>query len=230
MDKKIVAISGIDTGIGKTIVTGLIARSLLSCGISVITQKMVQTGCKKISEDIACHRQLMECELMPEDHSGMSCPYIFTMPASPHLAGARDESDIDCNQIAAATKELARRFDVVLVEGAGGLAVPLTSKKLVADYIAWQGLPLILVTSPRLGSINHTLMSLEFAAQRKIPVKGLIYNLFEKCDPAIEEDSRKLFHYFLEKYGYPSKIIDLKHKDCYLIHQKELPDFNDLLT
>ncbi|HID01809.1 MAG TPA: dethiobiotin synthase, partial [Desulfobacterales bacterium] len=70
----VTCISGIDTNIGKTIATGLMARTLLEQGYSVITQKVVQTGCKGIAEDILQHRKLMRVELFPEDKDGMTCP------------------------------------------------------------------------------------------------------------------------------------------------------------
>ena len=83
---KVYCVTGIDTDIGKTIATGLLARSFRNHGIKAITQKIVQTGCVGLSEDIIRHRQLMEIEPVPADHRGLTCPYVFPVPCSPHLA------------------------------------------------------------------------------------------------------------------------------------------------
>lgn len=88
-------------------------------------------------------------------------PEIFSYPCSPHLASRIDGRPIDFDKIERATEELSRRYDVVLLEGAGGLMVPLTDELLTIDYIAQKEYPLLFVTSGKLGSINHTLLSLE---------------------------------------------------------------------
>ena len=81
-------------------------------------------------------------------------PEIFSYPCSPHLASRIDGRPIDFDKIERATEELSRRYDVVLLEGAGGLMVPLTDELLTIDYIAQKGYPLLFVTSGKLGSIN----------------------------------------------------------------------------
>ncbi|MBL6957333.1 MAG: AAA family ATPase, partial [Chlorobium phaeobacteroides] len=86
MNGNVIAIAGIDTGIGKSVATGLLARSLLESGSRVITQKMVQTGCQDVSEDILLHREIMGVPLQDVDRDGTTCPYVFSYPASPHLA------------------------------------------------------------------------------------------------------------------------------------------------
>ncbi|MCK5071639.1 MAG: dethiobiotin synthase, partial [Desulfocapsa sp.] len=91
----VICISGIDTDIGKTIATGLLAKALLSQGYSVITQKVAQTGCTGISEDILKHRELMDTGLYPEDTNGLTCPYVFSKPCSPHLAAELSQTQID---------------------------------------------------------------------------------------------------------------------------------------
>jgi len=112
-------ITGIDTGIGKTYATGLLARFLLKQGKSVTTQKVVQTGCESISEDIAVHRKIMGIGYTDEDRKGLTCPYLLTLPASPHLAAQAQGIRIDLETISAATDYLLRKYDHLLVEGAG---------------------------------------------------------------------------------------------------------------
>lgn len=202
-------ICGIDTGIGKTVVTGLLGRYLIDRGFRVITQKPVQTGCKGRSEDILTHRRLMEAGWLREDEQRLTCPYNFSFPGSPHLAARLADKTIDPETISAATRVLEQRHDWVLIEAAGGLMVPLTDDLLFVDYLQQQNYPVLLVTSPRLGSINHTLISLEIIRSRGLKLAGLIYNLHDKALHEIIDDSRKLFISALTKYGYANTLVDL---------------------
>ena len=113
-------ISGIDTNIGKPIITGIEYKKLLDNGVRVITQKMIQTGNDNFSEDIDLHRTIMGIEEFVEDSLGLTAPQIFTQPCSPHLASKIDNKPIDIESIINATLELEKRYDVVLLEGAGG--------------------------------------------------------------------------------------------------------------
>ena len=145
--KGIYFISGIDTNIGKSIATGWLAGQLLNQNVKVITQKLVQTGNKKYSEDIELHRKIMKINMFPEDISKLTAPVIFSYPSSPHLAAKIDKKELDIDAITLSSKILKERYDVVLLEGAGGLMVPLTPDLLTIDYISQQNYPIILVTS-----------------------------------------------------------------------------------
>ena len=177
-------ISGIDTDIGKTYATGMIAKALMQQGINVITQKLVQTGVAinpdnggiNIANDIVTHRQLMGMAMQPCDIDSTTCPYRYEKPASPHLAAKLANTVLDPEIITKSTQQLQENYDVVLLEGAGGLLVPITERLLTLDYITKQGYPIILVTSGRLGSINHTLLSLEAITSRGLKVHSVIYN------------------------------------------------------
>ena len=185
MTDNVYFVSGIDTDIGKSYATGYIARTWNSEGRRTITQKLIQTGNTGMSEDIELHRRIMGCGLLPEDREGLTMPEIFSYPCSPHLAAEIDGRPIDLAGIERATMELSRRYDAVLLEGAGGLMVPLTRQLLTIDYIARKGYPLIYVTSGRLGSINHFLLGLEAIRARRIRLHTVAYNLFPR-----EEDDR----------------------------------------
>jgi dethiobiotin synthetase len=119
-------IAGIDTDAGKTYATGLVAKYLLNSKISVVTQKFAQTGCVGISEDIQTHRKIMNIDLMNVDKDGTTCPYVFDYPASPHLAAKMQNKTIDIDKINSSSKKLNKEFEVVLLEGVGGLNVPIT--------------------------------------------------------------------------------------------------------
>lgn len=202
-------IAGIDTDVGKTIITGLLAKYLLSKNINVITQKLAQTGCKGISEDVLMHRRIMDVELFNEDKNKTTCPYVFDLPASPHLSAQLQGAEIDVNEITKSTKKLEAKFDCVLLEGVGGIYVPITRTYTTLDYLLEQKHNVILVTTPKLGSINHTLMSIDALYSRNINILGIVYNLIGEYNNEIKEDSKLIFGEYLEKYGYQNNILEV---------------------
>lgn len=137
--ENVLFISGIDTNVGKTVATGMIAKALAKAGKKVITQKMIQTGCEHVSEDIEAHRQIQGLPFTDEDTQGLTCPYIFTYPCSPHMAAAKDGRRIDLETITQATRRLRETYEYVLLEGAGGLMVPNDMESLTIDYVKEQG-------------------------------------------------------------------------------------------
>lgn len=212
---RIYCVTGIDTDIGKTVVTGLLAKSLIENGVDTVTQKFVQTGCAGTSEDILAHREIMGLELLDVDRTGITCPYVFRVPCSPHLAAKLENSVIDCEKIHHATEILMKKYSTVLLEGAGGLLVPITENFTFLDYLEQHKYPLILVTSPRLGSINHTLAALELAYHRGVEIAGIVYNHYGETDRRIVEDSRNIFQLYLQKFGFSVKIADVFEVDDY---------------
>ena len=202
-------ISGIDTDAGKSIVTGVIARTLLQKGVHVITQKFIQTGCVGISEDILKHREIMGIPPQEVDKDGTTCPYVMTSPASPHLAAEIDRVEIDVERIHRSTEKLDAAYDVVLLEGAGGLYVPVSRQYLTIDYIQEYKHPLILVSSSKLGSINHTLMSLELCRLRGIEVAYVVYNDFPNDSEWIKNDSITIIRQYLDEYFPDCRLLEL---------------------
>ena len=201
MKENVFFISGIDTDAGKSYATGYLARKWNEQGRRTITQKFIQTGNIGYSEDIELHRRLMGIPLTEEDKKGLTMPEIFSYPASPLLASQIDNRPIDFNKINKATEELSNRYDAVLLEGAGGLMVPLTEDLLTIDYISQQHLPLIFVTSGKLGSVNHTLLSFEAILHRNVHIAGVMYNHFPKVeDTTILNDTKEYIKKYMEKY------------------------------
>ena len=226
MENKTYFITGIDTDAGKTWVTGIFARYLLDAGKSVITQKIAQTGCREISEDIETHRRLMGTGFFPEDREGLTCPFLFSVPCSPHLAAEIDGAEIDPSKITSAYRTLARKYQYVVCEGVGGLCVPLNREVYLADWLSGQGLPTILVATPKLGSINHTVMSLEVCRAKGIDVVALVYNYYPGVLPEIEKDTERVIRDYLAEH-FPScafiRVGDLKAEN------PQCPDFSALL-
>lgn len=192
-------ITGIDTNIGKSYATGWLAREWNRQGIKTITQKMIQTGNVGHSEDIDLHREIMGIPFTEEDREHITFPIVYSYPASPHLAAEIDHQTIPIDKIAESTRILRDRYDMVLLEGAGGLMVPITRDYLTIDYVADHELPVILVTSGRLGSINHTLLSIEALEKRGIQLYGLVYNTYPKSDEFIDADTEAYLRTYLEK-------------------------------
>lgn len=187
--KNVYFISGIDTDCGKTYITGHLAKKLLDSGKKVITYKLIQTGCHEISEDILEHRKIMGIDVLTEDKNGETCPYVLSFPASPHLAFEIDRVDFEVRKIKQSLRKLADKYETVLCEGVGGLMVPLTKNYLAINFLSENMLPLILVTSSKLGSINHTLLSLQACKHYKLDLRYVIYNQFPDDDEIIAADS-----------------------------------------
>lgn len=194
--KRAIFISGIDTDAGKTYATAYYARLLAAEGLSVVTQKFIQTGCIGSSEDIEAHRRLTGTGPLPEDALGLTAPIILSYPASAQLAARIDGYTIDTSVITRATEQLLERYDRVLIEGAGGLMVPITDSYFAIDYVAEHQLPIVLTTNSRLGSINHTILSLEAIARRGLELKAVIYNTYFDRDTEIAADT----HAFIARY------------------------------
>lgn len=200
-------LTGIDTDAGKTYATAFLARKFMDEGLSVITQKFIQTGCDSTSEDIEAHRRLTGTGLLPEDEQGLTAPVIFHYPASAQLAARLDGREIDLSLIDNASAQLAATHDVLIIEGAGGLMVPVTDDFFTIDYITTRQLPVILVTNGVLGSINHTILSLQAIKARNLELPYVIYNTYFDNDKIIAADT----------LGFITRYIDAHHPGTCLL-------------
>lgn len=171
----LVFVTGTDTGVGKTTVTATIARLLRQRGVDVGVMKPVETG-------VADPRQpgpdarLLAWAVASGDPPELLAPCRFRLPVAPALAAKKEGAKIVLAELAAAARELTRRHQIVLVEGAGGLMVPLAGGLLVADLVQQLGARLLIVTRPDLGTLNHTLLTVFAARQLEIPLAGLVLN------------------------------------------------------
>ena len=218
-------VSGIDTGVGKTVATGVMARWLLQRKISVATVKLVQTGCRGFSEDLDAHRAIMGVPPLPEDAAGLTAPQIFDFPASPHLAAALERRTVDTGRISECVRKVSEQYDVTLVEGAGGLAVPLTEDFLTVDFAAAELWPVILVCSGKLGALNHALLSIEALKHRDMDLAGVVYNYCAEADPVIDEDTPRMIASAMRQSGYPPELVRLGKRDAAASDDAAQPDF-----
>ncbi len=165
-------VTGTDTDVGKTLVCGLLlaeARKRCRAGY----QKWVSTGNGDTPDD---WRFCRETAGLPLDRARLDqeVPFRFAFPASPHLAGEFEGRSVDPEVLASRTRELAAAHEFLIVEGVGGLMVPLTRDLLLADFLGQLALPTLVVSRSGLGTLNHTLLTLEALRSRQIPVLGVV--------------------------------------------------------
>ncbi len=178
-------ITGTDTGVGKTVATLVLAKLLREKGFNVGVMKPVQCA----GEDAS----FLKKSLCLVDDLAQINPCLASEPLSPHLAFKREKRKIDVQKILTAYKRLKQKHDIVLVEGAGGLMVPLRDDYFVADLARDMDLDVIVVTRLGLGTINHTLLTIEQARSQGLAVRGVLFSeaskrkhgIPEKTNPAI---------------------------------------------
>src|SRR3990172_10839643 len=181
MKKRGIFVTGTDTGVGKTVVTAGIAAALRARGINVGVMKPVHTGCTIIKGKLRPEDSLLLARAAASnDPEELMTPYMFRESAAPYAAAKEHNMVIDIGKITDCFNELCRRHDYVIVEGIGGVLVPVTREFYVADLIKRLNIPLILVTRPDLGSINHTLLSIHCLKTKKINLSGIIISNCKK--------------------------------------------------
>lgn len=207
---KIYFMTGIDTDAGKSWCTGWFARHLAeSTDKRVVTVKFIQTGNKGFSEDINIHRLIQGTGLLAEDLEGITAPMLYDYPASPQLAAAMQGESIDVTRVDKAVERLSKDFDIILIEGAGGMMVPLTDDYLIIDYATERHLPVVLVTNAVLGSINHTILSVEALKNRGLDVPYVLYNQYFDRDPRIARDTRRYIGMYLSRELPHTRLLDV---------------------
>lgn len=170
-------VTGTDTGIGKTVVTAGLAANLRQKGINAGIMKPVQTGSKKIDGSLVSVDALFAVKVAGiTDEMELVSPYCLEPPLAPRVAAGLAGITIDLLKIKRAYRELCTRHDFMLVEGAGGIMVPIVGRFLMADLIKMLNLPALIVAKPGLGTLNHTLLTVEYAKARGIDVAGIIIN------------------------------------------------------
>ena len=174
----VVFVTGTDTGVGKTLVTSAIAAALARMGRRVAVLKPAETGCRPDPEDA------LALATAADDPSPLTdvCPYRLPDPLAPMLAAERAGVAIDVDALVALVRRRAATADVLLVEGAGGLLVPLTRTTSYADFATRAGARVLVVVGSRLGAINHALLTLEALAARRLTVAGYVVNRLVRPD------------------------------------------------
>ena len=180
-------VTGTDTGVGKTVVAATLARLLRQRGVNVGVMKPVTSGCLErdgglVSEDA----ELLAWAAGVEVDADVA-PYRLQAPIAPSVAAAREGVTVSFAAIRAAYRRLAERHEFVIVEGAGGLMVPLAGGLLVADLVTALGLPLLVVARPGLGTVNHTVLTCFTAKQLGLDLRGTVLNGYP-AKPGLAEE------------------------------------------
>lgn len=188
-------ITGTDTGVGKTVLAGALAATLRAQGISVGVMKPFATGCalkngKWVSPDTLF---LKKCAGVPDSVEEIS-PLRFRSPLAPLVAATLEKRKINFSHLKEAFLKLKTRYDYLIVEGIGGIMVPLTAQKTVVDLAKFCGFPVLVVSRLGLGTLNHTLLTLSECRKHQLKIAGVVFNngakkrkksLAEKTNPKV---------------------------------------------
>lgn len=175
-------ITGTDTGIGKTLIGGGIAASLKLSGIDVGVMKPISTGDRedaKFLKNVTC----------VNDPLSLINPICLRYPLAPSVSSKLEGVDIDLFTIETAYRELSRKYDFLVVEGVGGIAVPIDKNTLVTHLIQKLNLPILIVGDVSLGAINHTMLTVSFAKQSNIRILGIVLNYCHSYTPGLVEQT-----------------------------------------
>lgn len=185
-----IVVTGTDTGVGKTLVAGAIGRWFRMRGFRVSALKPCATGCIRrreglVSEDaefLAHHADAR----FPLD---VICPQCYADPLAPAVAADRAGKPLDWEAINRSISLMAAESDVMIVEGVGGVMVPMDARHTFRDVATWLGAPAVVVARPSLGTINHTLLTVEALRLANVSVAGVVINRYPAENASIAEES-----------------------------------------
>ncbi|MCS6767466.1 MAG: dethiobiotin synthase [Candidatus Nitrosocaldus sp.] len=179
-----VFVTGTDTGVGKTLVTAAIVHALRRDGIDAVGMKPVATG---VDRDALL--KSMDAEIIAR-HSGMDRseyelvnPVFLAVEAAPYMASIMLRQEIDMERVFSAYRRLRERHEFLVVEGIGGVMVPIRKGYYVVDLIKDMGLPALIVARARLGTINHTLLTIDACRRRGVEIVGVVMNMVDHGNP-----------------------------------------------
>jgi len=168
-------VTGTDTGVGKTMVSAALAHFLTKRGLNVGIMKPTESGVSDTAR-LGDDGSLLQWAANSSDALEEISPYRLHAPLAPAQAAKKERCFIDFTGLIATAQNLGKRHDFLIIEGAGGLMTPLSGGLLMADLAKAIGLPLLVVTVPRLGTLNQTLLTIFAAQQMEIPLAGYIIN------------------------------------------------------
>lgn len=169
-------ITGTDTGVGKTVIAAGLALVLRERGINVGVMKPVATGCYGLDERLVSQDAAFLMEAARNEYAPLTSPSRFRNPLVPNVAAMLEKREVDVSRILKSYEQLQKHYDFLIVEGIGGLMVPLKKDYFVATLIRDMGLPVLIVSYAGLGAINHTLLTIDAAVIRGIEIRGIIFN------------------------------------------------------
>jgi dethiobiotin synthetase len=183
-------ITGTDTSVGKTLIAGAIAKILTDKGLKVGVFKPVATGCISHWEGLVSRdSEFLACCANSNLRLTVINPVAYVTAAAPIVSAAEEHRPIDFKKIAIVYDEICRNCDIVIVEGIGGIRVPLTDQFDLRDLAAEFGLPVVIVSRPHLGTINHTLMTIDSVRAANLKIAGVVINGYDSLQSTIAEET-----------------------------------------
>jgi len=188
-------VTGTDTGVGKTIITGALIKAAHILGFKACGMKPIETGCKRTEKTEGNDSLIPTDGTFLREISGtgesidLITPVRFENPLAPLPASEIEKNPIDLDKIKTAYKELSNRYDVIIVEGIGGLLVPIKKEHFVIDLAKDFELPIIVVSKPGLGTINHTMLTVNYAINKGLDVAGIIINYTQPPERTLAENT-----------------------------------------
>ncbi len=182
-----VLITGTDTGVGKTFITYNLARALIDKGVKVGCFKPIETYVRDVPEDGAT---LSDATGQPVDEI---VPVRYSLPLSPYAAKIEEGRDFSLEELRDRFEGLKSKYDILLVEGAGGIAVPIKGRYTYADLAKDWGLPIVIVARAGLGTLNHTFLTWHYAKSIGLEILGIVLNGFTGEDVSERTNPRIVF-------------------------------------
>lgn len=183
-------VTGTDTGIGKTVVTCALAARARQLGVRVAAMKPVESGVdtrRATSNGLHSDADRLRAACGGVDHPALVCPYALAEPLAPMVAAQRAGLHLDVARLDQARAELEQERDLLLVEGAGGLLVPLLPTLSVADLFHRWSCDVLIVAGNRLGVLNHVMLTVQAAEAAGLTVAGVVLTAFSDRDPSVAE-------------------------------------------
>jgi dethiobiotin synthetase len=183
-------VTATDTGVGKTEVACALLRDARARGLDAVGMKPAQSGVAPGVESDAERLALAADGVEPLE---AVCPYSFVAPLAPAVAARVEGRAVSFARVVEGARALAARHDAVIVEGAGGLLVPLTDRETFADLALALGLPVVVVARAGLGTVNHTALTVEALRRRGLAVAGIVLNrTAPEDDPSVATNAGEI--------------------------------------
>ena len=219
---KSIFITGTDTDVGKTYITSGLAITLQKMGIDVGVMKPFAAGIKQKkgfkSEDV----EILSNSSKVDDPEELLNPQFFPISASPYTAWKKLKIKPKIQLVISSFKKLSKKHEILLIEGMGGVMTPILKNYFVTDLIKDMRIPTIIVTRSKIGTVNHTIMTVKMCQKYKIPIKGIIINNFDKGYPIdqLKKDLESLTG--IKVLGSIPFIKDMSDKSLYRIFKKNI--------
>jgi dethiobiotin synthetase len=192
-------VTATDTEVGKTVIAGAIADWFRRQGLRVAVLKPAATGCVHRREGLVSEDAEFLATCADARHPlDLICPQRYVEPLAPAIAAARAKQPLDWDAIERSIRIMSEDSDVMIVEGVGGVRVPMDEKHTVLDMMKWLGAPAIVVARPNLGTINHTLLTVQAIRDAGLKVAGVVINRYRTDGASIAEETNPRA---IEKWG-----------------------------